>query len=77
MAPAIRTRAEPYRSASMPAMGVAMPQIRFCMATAKEKISRGQPCASEIGTVKKPKVDLTPKLTTATRQPATIIAVTV
>jgi hypothetical protein len=41
---------------------------------AKEKISRGQPCASEIGTVKKPKAERMPKLTTATRQPATISA---
>ena len=58
-------------------MGVARPQIRFCIAMAKEKISRGQPCASDTGTVKKPKVERTPKFTMATRQPATIIAVMV
>jgi len=48
-----------------------MPHRRFCMAMAKEKISRGQPLASEIGAVKRPKLDRTPKLTMATRQPAT------
>ena len=53
-------------------MGVAMPQRRFCRARPKEKISRGQAWASEMGAVKSPKLERTPKLTMATRQPATI-----
>jgi hypothetical protein len=40
---------------------------------ARLKVSRGQPCASESGPVKKPKLERKPKLIIATTQPATMI----
>lgn len=39
----------------MPAMGPAMPQARFCTASAKEKVSRVQPRSVMMGCSQKPK----------------------
>ena len=54
------TRAAPRRSAAIPASGPKTPHIRFWPAMASEKVSRVQPCCSDIGWSQKPKPCRTP-----------------
>ena len=62
MTPKAATRHAPNRSAAAPKKGDENPQIRFCTATASEKIWTPPSSAVEIGTRNRPKTCLTPKV---------------
>src|SRR5215207_7869910 len=71
MAPTLRTRTVPKRSAIAPANGWPKPQSRFCSAIENAKTSRPQLLSSETGVMKNPREERRPNVSTAIRHPQT------
>src|ERR1700693_3347465 len=63
------TRRMPNRSAIAPASGWPSPHNRFCTASARPNTSRPHEKSRPIGWMKKPRLDLGPKLNKAMAQP--------
>src|SRR5262245_27847840 len=70
MAPTANTRAEPYLSATAPAIGTQAPQISIWSATERAKTSRPQPNSVVIGVRNSPEPERTPKAMKLITQPA-------